>query len=93
MRSDSAPVVLMLAGNTGEGKVGLVSVTVGANGGVNGLPILAVEPGLDRYYRDYVIGGPGAFMVPAESYDTFADAILKKLITEIAARAPTRSGG
>jgi hypothetical protein len=52
--------------------------------GVNGLPILAVEPGLDLYYRDYVIGGPGAFMVPAQSYDTFADAILKKLITEIA---------
>lgn len=53
--------------------------------GVNGLPILSVEPDLDGYYRDYVIGGPGAFMVPAESYDTFAQAILKKLITEIAA--------
>jgi len=52
--------------------------------GVNGLPILAIEPGLDGYYHDYVIGGPGAFMVPADSYDTFADAILKKLITEIA---------
>jgi Protein of unknown function (DUF1194) len=52
--------------------------------GVNGLPILSIEPGLDSYYRDYVIGGPGAFMVPADSYDTFADAILKKLITEIA---------
>jgi len=58
--------------------------------GVNGLPILAVEPGLDLYYRDYVIGGPGAFMVPAESYETFADAVLKKLITEIAARGPRR---
>jgi hypothetical protein len=53
---------------------------------VNGLPILSIEPGLDSYYRDYVIGGPGAFMVPADSYDTFADAILKKLITEIAER-------
>jgi hypothetical protein len=52
--------------------------------GINGLPILAVEPGLDRYYYDNVIGGPGAFMIPAENYDTFADAILKKLITEIA---------
>src|SRR5262249_36321821 len=58
--------------------------------GVNGLPILSVEPGLDLYYRDYVIGGPGAFMVPADSYDTFADAILKKLITEIAAREAPR---
>jgi hypothetical protein len=54
--------------------------------GVNGLPILSIEPDLDAYYRDFVIGGPGAFMVPAASYDTFADAILKKLITEIAER-------
>ena len=51
---------------------------------INGLPILALEPDLDRYYYDYVIGGPGAFMVPAKNYDTFADAILKKLIIEIA---------
>jgi hypothetical protein len=55
--------------------------------GINGLPILSVEPGLDRYYYDNVIGGPGAFMIPAENYDTFADAILKKLITEIASNA------
>ena len=53
--------------------------------GINGLPILALEPDLDRYYYDNVIGGPGAFMIPAESYETFADAVLKKLIMEIAA--------
>jgi hypothetical protein len=52
---------------------------------INGLPILSVEPDLDRYYFDYVIGGPGAVMVPAENYESFADAILKKLIIEIAA--------
>jgi hypothetical protein len=51
---------------------------------INGLPILALEPGLDRYFQDNVIGGPGAFVVAAKSYETFADAILKKLITEIA---------
>jgi hypothetical protein len=51
---------------------------------VNGLPILALEPQLDRYYWDYVVGGPGAFVVAATSYETFADAILKKLIIEIA---------
>jgi hypothetical protein len=55
---------------------------------INGLPILSIEPDLDRYYYDYVIGGPGAFMVPATNYNTFADAILKKLITEIAGIAP-----
>jgi hypothetical protein len=59
--------------------------------GINGLPILSIEPFLDRYYYDNVIGGPGAFMIPAENYDTFADAILKKLITEIAMQGPIRS--
>lgn len=52
---------------------------------INGLPILTLEPDLDRYYYDNVIGGPGAVMVPAESYEAFADAIIKKLIIEIAA--------
>jgi Protein of unknown function (DUF1194) len=56
--------------------------------GINGLPILTVEPGLDHYYYDNVIGGPGSFMIPAENYDTFADAILKKLINEIAKAEP-----
>jgi hypothetical protein len=51
---------------------------------INGLPILAVEPYLDQYYRDYVIGGPGAFMVVAKDFEDFADAILKKMIVEIA---------
>jgi hypothetical protein len=55
---------------------------------INGLPILAVEPGLDHYYYDNVIGGPGAFMIPAQNYETFADAILKKLISEIALAEP-----
>jgi hypothetical protein len=58
---------------------------VAAGMAINGLPILALEPDLDRYYYDNVIGGPGAFVVSAQTYETFADAILKKLITEIAA--------
>ncbi len=58
---------------------------------INGLPILSLEPDLDRYYYDYVIGGPGAFMVPAKDYDAFAEAILKKLISEIAGVAPGRT--
>jgi len=55
---------------------------------INGLPILALEPGLDKYYWDYVIGGPGSFMVTAQSYEQFGEAVLKKLITEIAGTAP-----
>jgi hypothetical protein len=57
---------------------------VAAGVAINGLPILALEPDLDRYYQESVIGGPGAFVVVARSYETFADAILKKLIAEIA---------
>ena len=51
---------------------------------INGLPILALEPDLDRYYQDNVIGGPGAFVVTTKAYETFAESILKKLVTEIA---------
>jgi hypothetical protein len=51
---------------------------------INGLPILAVEPYLDQYYRDYVIGGPGAFMIVAKDFESFGEAILKKMIIEIA---------
>jgi hypothetical protein len=50
---------------------------------INGLPILAVEPDLDMYFRQSVIGGPGAFIIPVKSYDAFADAILRKLVAEI----------
>jgi hypothetical protein len=52
---------------------------------INGLPILSLEPLLDTYYYNYVIGGPGAFMIPAANYENFADAVVKKLILEIAA--------
>lgn len=52
---------------------------------INGLPILALEPDLDEYFRENVIGGPGAFAIAADSYETFAAAILNKLVLEIAA--------
>jgi hypothetical protein len=58
--------------------------------GINGLPILALEPDLDRYYYDQVIGGPGSFLVVAERYETFGEAILKKMIAEIAGGPPPR---
>ena len=55
---------------------------------INGLPILAFEPYLDQYFKDYVIGGPGAFMIAAKGFETFAEAILMKLIIEIADLGP-----
>ena len=76
---------------------------------INGLAILSEQPlawnpehthppgGLINYFRDNVIGGVGAFVVAAESFESFGQAIVKKLITEIAETprsipAP-RSGG
>jgi hypothetical protein len=51
---------------------------------INGLPISSIEPDLDKYYFEHVIGGPGSFIVPADSYENFAKAIVRKLILEIA---------
>ncbi|MGE0419911.1 MAG: DUF1194 domain-containing protein [Acetobacteraceae bacterium] len=51
---------------------------------INGLPILALEPDLDSFYRDHVIGGPGTFLVTAHRFEDFAQAIRSKLVTEIA---------
>jgi hypothetical protein len=60
---------------------------------INGLPIINDRPNpwggpgprnLDVYYQDNVIGGPGAFMIPALTFRNFGQAILAKLIREIA---------
>lgn len=61
---------------------------------INGLPILAFEPQLDLYFKQQVIGGPGAFVVPAKTFEAFGEAILMKLIIEIADLGPrTRQAG
>ncbi len=62
---------------------------------INGLPLM-LRPGggffnlhdLDVYYEHCVIGGPAAFLVTVESPDRFALAIRRKLVLEIAGRAP-----
>ena len=54
---------------------------------INGLPILTEYPTLDDYYRDNVIGGPGAFVVAVSDFDGFGNAILGKLVREIAGAA------
>ena len=69
---------------------------------VNGLVILSDSPlpwnpehtnppgGLGEYYRRNVIGGPGAFVMVAENHDSFGQAIVKKMIAEIAFNPPPR---
>ena len=42
-------------------------------------------PPLDEFYRDQVIGGQGAFLIALDDFDSFAHAIVNKLVKEIAA--------
>jgi hypothetical protein len=65
---------------------------------INGLVILSTNQvpwnaehtnppgGLENYYRENVIGGPGAFVMVAEDFHSFGRAIVKKMIAEIATR-------
>ena len=69
---------------------------------INGLVILSDTPlpwnpehtnppgGLAKYYRDNVIGGPGSFVLEAKDFNSFGQAIIKKMIAEI---ADARQGG
>jgi uncharacterized protein DUF1194 len=40
--------------------------------------------GLENYYRENVMGGPGAFVMVAENFQSFGRAIVRKMIAEIA---------
>lgn len=64
---------------------------------INGLPIMLSPSinrrmgfGLDTYYRDCVIGGPGSFVLPLLKTTDWASAIRRKLVLEIAGR-PART--
>jgi hypothetical protein len=68
---------------------------------INGLAIINEHPnpgyfahtqppeGLPEYYRRNVIGGPGAFLMVVQDFNSFGEAIANKLVSEIAA-APAR---
>jgi hypothetical protein len=63
---------------------------------INGLVILSDNPmswnpdhtnppgGLANYYRNNVVGGPSAFVMVAENFNSFGQAIVKKMIAEVA---------
>jgi len=44
--------------------------------------------GLPKYFEENVIGGPGAFMIHVHNFDTFAAAVTRKMVTEIAGAPP-----
>ncbi len=70
------------------------AVTAGVT--INGLAIINTQAGpgfmmhtqppggLPEYYRQNVIGGPGAFLLQVENFGTFAEAMARKLVSEIA---------
>ena len=72
---------------------------------INGLVIFSERPlswnaehtnppgGLDHYYRDNVIGGPGAFVMAADNFNSFGQAIINKMIAEVAAAGHHRLAG
>jgi len=59
---------------------------------INGLPIInerpnpfgRVEPPLEEYYTENVICGEGAFVIRADDFQSFGNAVMAKLIKEIA---------
>ena len=61
---------------------------------INGLPIIVKPPeyifppqppeGLDDYYRRHVVGGAGHVVIESIGFDNFKQAILQKLLLEIA---------
>lgn len=65
---------------------------------INGLAIINLNPnfgfiahtqppgGLPNYYRQNVMGGPGAFVLQIDDFHSFADAMATKLLNEIAVR-------
>ncbi len=57
---------------------------------INGLPILEGDEAsiLAPWYRDHVIGGAGAFLLPAAGFKDFGRAIRQKFITEVSSIAP-----
>jgi hypothetical protein len=59
---------------------------------INGLAIMLrpsdAPSGLDGYYADCVIGGPGAFVLPVHKIEDFAIAVRRKLVLEISGLTP-----
>ncbi|WP_037300915.1 DUF1194 domain-containing protein [Rubritepida flocculans] len=55
---------------------------------INALAVLNEEPDLLGYMEEEVIGGPGAFAMACPDYAAFAEAMLRKLLREMAPAPP-----
>jgi hypothetical protein len=59
---------------------------------INGLALAAGDPWLADYYRGNIIGGAGAFVLAADSNASFVDAMLRKLVQEVASAGGAAAG-
>jgi hypothetical protein len=84
----NGPPLALVRQQTIDAGITINALVIKSPGG--GYPGPRGEP-LDVHYRNDVIGGNGPFVMVAESRANFADAILNKLILEIAGRAPDTS--
>jgi hypothetical protein len=88
--------------NSGRDVVAARDAAIAQGVTINGLVILSDEPlptnpththppgGLTAYYERNVIGGPGAFVLEAQNFESFGQSIISKLVKEIAALLPPR---
>ena len=63
---------------------------------INGLAVLCrscsgrpISYDLEAAFAESIVGGPGAFVITADSAETFEDAVRRKLVLEIAGDLPT----
>ncbi|CAN5444518.1 DUF1194 domain-containing protein [soil metagenome] len=50
---------------------------------INALAILNEWPTLDKYFENNVVGGQANFVMPADNYESYSEAIFRKLVREI----------
>lgn len=97
---DGTRRVIDVSGDGANNVGGLVTIArdqaVAAGITINGLPIVNDRENrfgrqmanLDLYYRHCVIGGTGAFIVVAKDFQSFARAVRRKMVLEIAGYRP-----
>ena len=67
-------------------------IAVGHGATINGLAIVTSEHAdLEQYYRDNVVGGLGSFVIAADQWADFPNAILRKLMLETASMSNLRN--
>jgi hypothetical protein len=82
--------------NSGSSPAGMRDLIVAQGVVINGLAILDGDLALGRYFQANVAGGANSFVITANTFGDYAEAIRRKLLREISvpvALAPGETGG